>query len=86
MQGEPVLEEALIVHVEAAALIAHITIDRAPLNVTQFTTPADYAHDVDPEGTPVFRLWLEATRKEYDLLAKRWNVGKKLISVITRRC
>jgi hypothetical protein len=70
MQGEPVLEEALIVHVEAAALIVHITTDRAPLNATQFTTPKDYAHAVDSDRTPGFRLWLEATRKEYDLLAK----------------
>ena len=50
------LEEALIVHVEAAALIAHITTDRAPLNATQFTMPSDYAHAIDPERTPDFRL------------------------------
>jgi hypothetical protein len=49
MQGEPVLEEALIVHVEAAALIVHITTDRAPLNATQFITPKDYAHAVDSD-------------------------------------
>ena len=64
-------------HVEAAALIAHITTDRAPLNATQFTTPSDHAHAIDPERTPDFRLWLEATRKEYDLLDKTmgcWEV------------
>ena len=44
MVDEPSLEEALIVHVEAAALIAHITNDRSPLNATHFTTPKDYAH------------------------------------------
>ena len=74
---EAILEEALIVHVEAAALIAHITNDRSPLNATQFTTPKDYAHAVDPERTPDFRLWLEATRKEYELLNKTmgcWEV------------
>ena len=77
MVDEPILEEALIVHVEAAALIAHITNDRSPLNATQFTTPKDYAHAVDPERTPDFRLWLEATRKEYELLDKTmgcWEV------------
>ena len=41
MLDESNLEEALIVHVEAAALIAHITTDRAPLNATQFTTPSE---------------------------------------------
>ena len=56
MVDEPILEEALIVHVEAAALIAHITNDRSPLNATQFTTPKDYADAVDPERTPDFRL------------------------------
>ena len=81
MQGEPVLEEASIVDVEAAALIAQITTDRAPLNATQFTTPKDYAHAVDPERTPDFRLWLETIRKEYDVLTKRWDVGKKRISI-----
>jgi hypothetical protein len=70
MQGEIVLEEALIVHVEAAALIAHITTNCAPLNATQCTTPKYYANAVDPECTPDFRLWFQATRKEYDLLAK----------------
>ena len=77
MVDEPILEEALMVHVEAAALIAHITNDRSPLNATQFTTPKDYAHAVDPERTPDFRLWLEATRKEYELLDKTmgcWEV------------
>jgi hypothetical protein len=77
MVDEPSLEEALIVHVEAAALIAHITNDRSPLNATHFTTPKDYAHAVDPERTPDFRLWLEATRKEYELLDKTmgcWEV------------
>ena len=71
MLDESNLEEALLVHVEAAALIAHNTTDRAPLNATQFTTPSDYAHAIDPERTPDFRLWLEATRKEYDLLSRR---------------
>jgi hypothetical protein len=77
MLDESNLEEALLVHVEAAALIAHNTTDRAPLNATQFTTPSDYAHAIDPERTPDFRLWLEATRKEYDLLDKAmgcWEV------------
>ena len=77
MLDESNLEEALLVHVEAAALIAHITTDRAPLNATHFTTPSDYAHAIDPERTPDFRLWLEATRKEYDLLDKTmgcWEV------------
>jgi hypothetical protein len=77
MQGEPALEEALFVHVEAVALIAHITTDRAPPNATQFTTPKDSAHAIDPERTPDFRIWLEATRKEYDLLDKTmrcWEV------------
>jgi hypothetical protein len=64
MLDESNLEEALLVHVEAAALIAHITTDRAPLNATHFTTPSDYAHAIDPERTPDFHLWLEATRKE----------------------
>ena len=43
MVDEPILEEALIVHVEAAALIAHITNDRSPLNVMQFIILKDYA-------------------------------------------
>ena len=76
MVDEPILEEVLIVHVEAAALIAHITNDWSPLNATQFTTPKDYAHAVDPERTPDFRLWLEATRKEYELLDNEWGAGK----------
>ena len=63
-------EEALIMHVEAAALIAHITTDQAPLHATQFTTPKDYNHAIDPERTPDFREWLEAIRKEYNLLDK----------------
>ena len=42
MVDEPILEEALIVHIEAAAFIVHITNDRSPLNATQFTTPKDY--------------------------------------------
>jgi hypothetical protein len=77
MLDESNLEEALLVHVEAAAPIAHITTDRAALNATQFTTPSNYAHAVDPERTPDFRLWLEATRKEYDVLDKTmgcWEV------------
>jgi hypothetical protein len=57
-------------HVEAAALITHITSDRAPLHAIRFTAPNDYAHDIDPERTHDFRLWLDATRKEYDLLDK----------------
>ncbi len=55
MQGEPVWEKVLIVHVEAATLIAHITTGHAH-NSTQFTTPKYYAHVVDPERTPDFRL------------------------------
>jgi hypothetical protein len=77
MVDEPILEEALIVHIEAAAFIVHITNDRSPLNATHFTTPKDFAHAVDPERTPDFRLWLEATRKEYELLDKTmgcWEV------------
>jgi hypothetical protein len=77
MVDEPILEEASIVHVEAAAPLAHISNDRSPLNATQFTTPKDYAHAVDPERTPDFRLWLEATCKEYELLDKTmgcWEV------------
>ena len=49
----------------------------SPLNATQSITPKDYAHAIDPEGTPDFRLWLEATREEYDLLDKTmgcWEV------------
>ena len=37
----------------------------------------DFAPAVDPERTPDFRLWLEATRKEYELLDKTmgcWEV------------
>ncbi len=34
VQAEPALEEALIVNVEAVALIAHITSDCDPLNAT----------------------------------------------------
>lgn len=56
-------------HVEATALIAHITNDRAPINSTAFTTPKDYFHAVDPERTPDYREWIEAIRKEYHLLA-----------------
>ena len=70
MQAEPALEEALIMHVEAPALIAHITPDRAPLNAIRFTAPKDYANVIDPERTPDFGLWLDASRKEYDLLDK----------------
>ena len=72
MSGESVLEDTLFVHVEAAALIAHITSNSAPSNATQFTCPKDYAHAIDPE-----RLWLEDTRKEYELLDKTmgcWEV------------
>ena len=77
MSGELVLEDTLLVHVEAAALIAHITSNSAPSNAKQFTCPKDYAHAIDPERTPDYRLWLEATRKEYELLDKTmgcWEV------------
>ena len=77
MSGESVLKDMLIVHVEAAALLAQITSNGAPPNATQFACPKDYAHAIDPEGTPDFRLWLEATREEYDLLDKTmgcWEV------------
>jgi hypothetical protein len=77
MSGESVLEDILFVHVEAAALIAHITSNSAPSNATQFTCPKDYAHAIDPERSPDYRLWLEATRKEYELLDKTmgcWEV------------
>jgi hypothetical protein len=77
MSGESVLEDKPFVHVEAAALIAHITSNSAPSNATQFTCPKDYAHAIDPERSPDYRLWLEATRKEYELLDKTmgcWEV------------
>jgi hypothetical protein len=77
MSGESVLDDTLFVHVEAAALIAHITSNSAPSNATQFTCPKDYAHAIDPESSPDYRLWLEATRKEYELLDKTmgcWEV------------
>jgi hypothetical protein len=35
------------------------------------------AHAIDPERSPDYRLWLEATRKEYELLDKTmgcWEV------------
>ena len=56
MSGESVLEDTLFVHVEAAALIAHITSNSAPSNAKQFTCPKDYAHAIDPERTPDYRL------------------------------
>ena len=68
MSGESVLKDMLIVHVEAAALLAQITSNGAPPNATQFTCPKDYAHAIDPERTPDYRLWLEATLTEYVLL------------------
>ena len=77
MSDESVFQDTPMVHVEAAALIAHITSNSAPPNATQFTCPKDYAHAIDPERTPAYRLWLEATRKEYDLLDKTmgcWEV------------
>jgi hypothetical protein len=77
MSGESVLEDTSFVHVEAAALIAHITSNSASSNATQFTCPKDYAHAIDPERSPDYRLWLEATRKEYELLDKTmgcWEV------------
>jgi hypothetical protein len=49
MSGAPVLEDTLFVHVEAAALIAHITSNNASANTTQFTFPKDCAHAIDPE-------------------------------------
>ena len=51
IKAEPALEEALIMHVEAPALIAHITCDRAPLNAIRFTAPKDYAHAIDAPPT-----------------------------------
>ena len=54
-------------HVEAAALIAHITTDRAPLQSTSFTTPKDFFHETDPERTPVYKEWIEAILKEFHL-------------------
>jgi hypothetical protein len=56
---------------------AHITSNSAPSNAAQFTCPKDYGHAIDPERTPDYRLWLEATRKEYELLDKTmgcWEV------------
>jgi hypothetical protein len=58
-------------------LIAHITSNSAPSNATQFTCPKDYAHAIDPARSPDYRLWLEATRKEHELLDKTmgcWEV------------
>ena len=49
MSGESVLGNTLFVHVEAAALIAHITSNNASANTTQFTFPKDCAHAIDPE-------------------------------------
>lgn len=66
--AEETVNEDLIMHVEAAALIAHITTDRAPINSTSFTTPKDYFHAVDPLRTPDYKEWIEAIRKEYYLL------------------
>jgi hypothetical protein len=77
MSGDSVLEDTLIVHVAATALIAHITSNSAPPNATQLTCPKDYADAIDPERTHDYRLWLEDTRKEYDLLDKTmgcWEV------------
>ena len=62
--AEETVNEDLIMHVEAAALIAH----RAPLHSTSFTTPKDFFHTTDPERTPDYREWIEAIRKEYYLL------------------
>ena len=39
MSGESVLKDMLIVHVEAAALLAQITSNGAPPNATQLTCP-----------------------------------------------
>ena len=72
VQPDQSVEGELVVHVEAAALFAHITSYSAPPTVTQFTAPKDYYHAADPD----FRLWLNAIRTEYDLLDRRWNVGK----------
>ena len=66
--AEETVNEDLIMHVEAAALIAHITTDRAPLHSTSFTTPKDFNHATDPTRTPDYREWIEAIRKEYHLL------------------
>jgi hypothetical protein len=63
VQAEPALKEALIMNVESAALIAHIKSDRVRLSL-QFATPRDYTHSIDPERTPGFRFWLDATHKE----------------------
>jgi hypothetical protein len=66
-----------VTYVEAVALIAHLTNDRAPPNSTKFTTPKDYFHAIDPERTPDFIEWIAATQKEYDLLDKTmgcWEV------------
>jgi hypothetical protein len=77
MSGESVSEDTFLVQVEAAALIAHITSNSAPSNATQFTCHKDYAHAIDPKRSPDYRLLLEATRKEYELLDKTmgcWEV------------
>ena len=62
------VNEDLVTYVEAAALIAHLTNDRAPINSTKFTTPKDYFHAVDPDRTPDFVEWIGATQQEYNLL------------------
>ena len=67
--------------VPAAALIAHITSNSAPSNAKQFTFAKDYAHAIDPEHTPDYRLWLEATRKEYELLDKTMGCWEVVIEV-----
>jgi hypothetical protein len=83
MSGESVLEDTLFVHVEAAALIAHITSNSAPSSATQSTCPKDYAHAIDPERTPDYRLWLEATRKEYELLDKTMGFWTEVVDIDT---
>ena len=83
MSGESGLEDTLFVHVEEAALIAHITSNSASSNATQFTCPKDYAHAIDPERTPDYRLWLEATRKEYELLDKTMGFWTEVVDIDT---
>jgi hypothetical protein len=83
MSGESVLEDTLFVHVEAAALIAHITSNSAPFNATQFTCPKDYAHAIDPERSPDYRLCKSILKAYLGTISLKANacVSKRLYMV-----